>query len=222
VSGGRIDIGSFEVQLAGPALPGDYNQNGTVDAADYVVWRKTLGTSVTPPFTGADGDGDSSIGPGDYDVWTENFGETVQLDAATEVSSMIASGAAIAPVDESTGSVTSMRFSVGNPNKTAELLVTNNAEQVANRKYPSPLLVPTSSPFAPYRPALRGSLSAQRTIAASQRDEALVAWLASYSNTKNQFEDSGAAEMRTTEDVIDADVINVNSLKQVFAQLARD
>ena len=25
-------------------LPGDYNQNGTVDAADYVVWRKTGGT----------------------------------------------------------------------------------------------------------------------------------------------------------------------------------
>ena len=37
---------------------GDYNLNGTVDAADYVVWRKTLGTSVAPPFSGADGDGD--------------------------------------------------------------------------------------------------------------------------------------------------------------------
>ncbi len=23
--------------------PGDYNHNGTTDAADYVVWRKTLG-----------------------------------------------------------------------------------------------------------------------------------------------------------------------------------
>jgi hypothetical protein len=28
-----------------PALPGDYNGDGTVDAADYVVWRKTLGTT---------------------------------------------------------------------------------------------------------------------------------------------------------------------------------
>ena len=34
-----------------PALPGDYNGNGVVDAADYVVWRKTLGSSV-PNFTG--------------------------------------------------------------------------------------------------------------------------------------------------------------------------
>ena len=24
-----------------PALPGDFNDNGIVDAADYVVWRKT-------------------------------------------------------------------------------------------------------------------------------------------------------------------------------------
>src|SRR5690349_17241067 len=30
------------VSLAVPALPGDYNGNGTVDAADYVVWRKTF------------------------------------------------------------------------------------------------------------------------------------------------------------------------------------
>ena len=27
-----------------PALPGDYNNDGTVDAADYVVWRDTLGS----------------------------------------------------------------------------------------------------------------------------------------------------------------------------------
>jgi T5SS/PEP-CTERM-associated repeat protein len=41
------------------ALPGDYNGNGTVDAADYVVWRKTDGTQ-----------------PG-YDTWRTHFGETV-------------------------------------------------------------------------------------------------------------------------------------------------
>jgi hypothetical protein len=30
-----------EVDDAGSVLPGDYNNNGTVDAADYVIWRKT-------------------------------------------------------------------------------------------------------------------------------------------------------------------------------------
>ena len=33
----------------GAGLTGDYNQNGTVDAADYVVWRKNQGTTNTMP-----------------------------------------------------------------------------------------------------------------------------------------------------------------------------
>ena len=56
-------------------LAGDYNGNGTVDAADYTLWRDTLGDSVTPG-EGADGDGDGTIGAGDYSVWETNFGMT--------------------------------------------------------------------------------------------------------------------------------------------------
>ncbi len=55
------------------ALPGDYNGDGAVDAADYVVWRATYGQSV-PAYGGADGDGDEIIGDGDYTVWVQNFG----------------------------------------------------------------------------------------------------------------------------------------------------
>ena len=36
-------INSFVLFTAVP-VPGDYNHNGIVDAADYVVWRKTDGT----------------------------------------------------------------------------------------------------------------------------------------------------------------------------------
>jgi hypothetical protein len=54
-------------------LPGDYNGDDSVDAADYVVWRKTLGQNV-PQGTRADGDGNGSIGPADYTVWRANFG----------------------------------------------------------------------------------------------------------------------------------------------------
>ena len=32
-------------------LPGDYNHDGTVDAADYVVWRKTGASTVRPGTT---------------------------------------------------------------------------------------------------------------------------------------------------------------------------
>jgi hypothetical protein len=58
------------------ALPGDYNRNGAVDAADYVVWRKTLG-QVATMFTGADGNGDGTIDNDDFAIWRGNFGTTV-------------------------------------------------------------------------------------------------------------------------------------------------
>jgi hypothetical protein len=58
-----------------PTFLGDYNQNHTVDAADYVVWRRTLG-KIGPGF-GADGNGDNFVDPPDYDVWRAYFGKTV-------------------------------------------------------------------------------------------------------------------------------------------------
>jgi hypothetical protein len=42
--------------------PGDFNQDGTVDAADYVVWRKGVGTTYTQD---------------DYDAWRANFGTSL-------------------------------------------------------------------------------------------------------------------------------------------------
>jgi hypothetical protein len=73
IDGQRIDIGAFEVQPVGPALPGDYNQNGVVDAADYVLWRKYESTS-TPLANDAIG---GVIGPAHYDQWTANFGQSL-------------------------------------------------------------------------------------------------------------------------------------------------
>jgi T5SS/PEP-CTERM-associated repeat protein len=55
-------------------LPGDYNHNGVVDAADYVVWRDML--SQSGPGLAADGNGNGVIDAGDYDVWRAHFGQT--------------------------------------------------------------------------------------------------------------------------------------------------
>ena len=74
--GAQIDIGAFELQPLPAALFGDYNQNGVVDAADYIVWRTTLGNAVAN-YSGADGDGDGMIDQDDYDVWRAHFGQTL-------------------------------------------------------------------------------------------------------------------------------------------------
>ncbi len=55
-------------------LPGDYNGNGKVDAADYTVWRDNLAAdeSVLPP--GSTNDGSGFVDAGDYATWKANFG----------------------------------------------------------------------------------------------------------------------------------------------------
>jgi hypothetical protein len=57
-----------------PGLPGDYNRDGSVDAADYVVWRKTMGQ--TGSGLAADGNHNNQIDSGDFDVWRATFGNT--------------------------------------------------------------------------------------------------------------------------------------------------
>jgi hypothetical protein len=56
-----------------PPLPGDYNEDGSVDAADYVVWRKDENTNNALPN---DNDLGTPIGPAHYDLWRSNFGTT--------------------------------------------------------------------------------------------------------------------------------------------------
>jgi hypothetical protein len=51
---GVLSVGSV-------GLPGDFNHDGTVNAADYVTWRKGLGTIYTQS---------------DYDVWRAHYGQS--------------------------------------------------------------------------------------------------------------------------------------------------
>jgi len=46
---------------------GDFNHDGSANAADYVTWRKGLGTSYTSE---------------QYSIWRTNFGQTVGSGAA--------------------------------------------------------------------------------------------------------------------------------------------
>jgi hypothetical protein len=57
----------------------DYNNDGVVNAADYTVWRNTLGstTMLEADGSGPSGSPDSLIDNFDYLFWKEHYGETV-------------------------------------------------------------------------------------------------------------------------------------------------
>jgi hypothetical protein len=67
-----VEYNSGLLQATPNVLKGDYNRDGTVDAADYVTWRDQLGTEVSNLVS--DGNRNGMIDQGDYDVWKANFG----------------------------------------------------------------------------------------------------------------------------------------------------
>jgi hypothetical protein len=58
----RLELDYMEIRLPETTLPGDYNQDGEVDAADYVAWRND------PAAFGGD--------PAGYNTWRASFGAT--------------------------------------------------------------------------------------------------------------------------------------------------
>jgi hypothetical protein len=62
------------------ALQGDFNLDGTVDAADYVVWRSLSGQAGAG--LAADGNSDGMVDDSDYHLWRTHFGQTAGTAAA--------------------------------------------------------------------------------------------------------------------------------------------
>lgn len=75
--------GSFyldNIRALGPApVAGDYNADGIVNAADYTIWRDTLGqtgTGLAADGTGADGSPDGVVDVLDYAFWKSHFNDS--------------------------------------------------------------------------------------------------------------------------------------------------
>jgi T5SS/PEP-CTERM-associated repeat protein len=62
----QIVLTNFESAL----LPGDFNRDGSVDAADYVVWRRSPS-------------GNALVDTTNYQTWRSNFGRTAALSAGS-------------------------------------------------------------------------------------------------------------------------------------------
>jgi hypothetical protein len=71
-----VDVGGvLYTQInAQVGLAGDYNDDGIVDAADYTIWRDTLGSTTD---LRADGNNNHVIDDGDFWLWKSQFGASL-------------------------------------------------------------------------------------------------------------------------------------------------
>ena len=88
--------------LAGDTGPftanADFNDDGEVDGADFLIWQRQVNTSVTAG-TGGDGTGDGQVTQADLDLWKGEYGSATaaSIGAAAPVpepSSLLMSGLA--------------------------------------------------------------------------------------------------------------------------------
>jgi len=88
LANGQLGIGVWSTDTSG--LTGDYNGDGTVDAADYVVWRKTV--DQTGENLAADGDHSGAVDAADYNLWRANFGKMVAISSSSAAFSLSGAG----------------------------------------------------------------------------------------------------------------------------------
>jgi autotransporter-associated beta strand protein len=78
---GVLDITTF----VSPILSGDYNNDGKVDAADYIAWRNNQGTTNVLPNDPIGG----TIGAAQYNQWRAHFGQTAGSGASLNESTAV-------------------------------------------------------------------------------------------------------------------------------------
>jgi CSLREA domain-containing protein len=211
-AGARIDIGAFELQRLPAAFFGDYNGDGSVDVADYVLWRTTLGTTGVPAYSGADGDGDTMIDQDDYDVWTEHFGEMLPPGGGSGAGQQ-----QLAPdsmfsrdAERSAAAVRGQETRAQQP----------GAEETRHPEGTRDCGLPMAGGVAANRPMAAAMLPPALESAASLHDDALVAWLTSRTVVEHEHDRGEVAHRKDlTATQAKHDTSN-NSLDAVFELLA--
>ncbi len=90
--GNIVADGFFSIDFA---IPGDFNGDDRVDAADYTVWRDNLGGGETTLAMGS-GSGNATVDADDYALWRSHFGSTSSASVATSPDAVPEPSAALA------------------------------------------------------------------------------------------------------------------------------
>ena len=83
VSGGRIDIGSFEVQST-DFREADFDEDGDVDGSDFLAWQVNFGLTAGATKADGDADGDGDVDGSDFLIWQTQFGDGVENGRGSE------------------------------------------------------------------------------------------------------------------------------------------
>ena len=78
--GGEVGSPGYFAVVENVPLAGDFNGDGEVDIADYVVWRNNLGSTDESVINNA-GVVDGVVDASDYYEWKSNFGATAALES---------------------------------------------------------------------------------------------------------------------------------------------
>jgi subtilisin-like proprotein convertase family protein len=192
----NVDFGNQQLLL------GDFNRDGTVDSSDFIIWRRTSGTTV-PAYSGADGDGDGTIDADDLVVWRANFGKTMPGSGAGSGSALAAgaSGGMATPESQpvavggsvgtapgaGSGDAGGVAFAGGGGDTSAPSGESSGMARSASSASQAPAATPsaptggfafafavtgTSASSSSSRPVLGGEVASSSTT-----DNALLAWL---------------------------------------------
>jgi hypothetical protein len=189
-----------------PYIDGDFDSSGTVDAADYVLWRRTLGDTVTV-FTAADGDGDGTIDQGDYAVWRAHFGESLP---AAGVGSAAGAPAFFAASDNSVAASSG-------PAKSEPM--SDGVIPQTTKPGPHNAVSPPVSPAAMQRPYQRNTVLEPSAIKDERSDATLILTLDSQAGRRFKKHDLDVGASSPGNVLRDVGASSVEFMDQAFAEL---
>ena len=89
MGGQQFGIDNVTIVFDAPAR-GDFNWDGSVDVADYALWRVTYGLSR---LLAADGNRDGIVDAADYTVWRDAYESAASSAPTPEPSSLLLAAA---------------------------------------------------------------------------------------------------------------------------------